>query len=149
MSEMRIPCTIMRGGTSKGLFFLASDLPSDPALRTQLILEAFGSPDPRQIDGLGGADPLTSKVAIIAPSGQKGMAVEYTFGQVSISEAFVDFSGNCGNISSAVGPYALEKDLAPWVEPVSRIHILNTNTGKTIIAEVPVRNGRVVTEGNY
>lgn len=149
MNEMRIPSTIMRGGTSKGLFFLASDLPSDPTLRTKLILEAFGSPDPRQIDGLGGADPLTSKVAIIAPSRRKDIAVEYTFGQVSISEAFVDYSGNCGNISSAVGPYALEKGLAPLVEPVSRIHILNTNTGKTIIAEVPVRNGRVVTEGHY
>lgn len=148
-SELRIPCTIMRGGTSKALFFLASDIPSDPALRTKLILEAFGSPDSRQIDGLGGADPLTSKVAIIAPSRRADIDVEYTFGQVSIGEPYVDFSGNCGNISSAVGPYALEKGLAPLTKPISRVRILNTNTGKIIISEVPVCNGRVLTEGNY
>jgi len=149
MSELQISCTIMRGGTSKGLFFLESDLPSDPTVRTKMILEAFGSPDPRQIDGLGGADPLTSKLAIIAPPARAGADVDYTFGQVSISEPFVDFSGNCGNISSAVGPYALDKGLAPMVEPLSRIRIRNTNTEKIILAEVPVCDGRVITEGTY
>ena len=149
MSHLSLPCTIMRGGTSKAVFLLASDLPAAPTLCTELILEIFGSPDPRQIDGLGGADPLTSKLAVIAPSSRDDIDVEYTFGQVSISEAFVDFSGNCGNISSAVAPYALEKGLAAWCEPISRVRILNTNTGKTIVSEVPVHNGQVVTEGDY
>jgi methylitaconate Delta-isomerase len=146
---MRIPCTIMRGGTSKALFFLAADLPPDTELRTKIILRAFGSPDARQIDGLGGADPLTSKVAIIAPSTRSGVDVDYTFGQVAIKEAFVDWSGNCGNISSAVGPFALECGIAPVAEPVSRVRILNTNTNKMIIADVPVRDGRVVEAGDY
>ena len=149
ISDRRIPCTIMRGGTSKGLFFLGADLPSDAAARTRTLLAAFGSPDPRQIDGLGGADPLTSKLAIIQPSTQPGVEVEYTFGQVSIQEAFIDFSANCGNISSAVGPFAVLKGLVAPVEPVTRVRILNTNTRKMIVAEVPVLDGTVVTQGPY
>ena len=144
-----VPCTIMRGGTSKGIFFLDSDLPSDRETRILRLLECFGSPDPRQIDGLGGADPLTSKLAIIRPSQRPDADVEYTFGQVSIPEAFIDFSANCGNISSAVGPYAIDKGLVAPVEPITKVRILNTNTQKIIIAEVPVRAGRVVTEGPY
>lgn len=149
MPELRIPCTIVRGGTSKALIFLASDLPRDLDARARVILRAFGSPDVRQVDGLGGADPLTSKVAVLAPSTRKDVDVEYTFGQVGIREAFIDWSGNCGNISSAVGPFALEHGLARATEPVSRVRILNTNTGKMIVSEVPVRGGRVVTDGGY
>lgn len=149
MPQISIPCTIMRGGTSKALFFLESDLPSRPKLRKQLLLAAFGSPDPRQVDGLGGADPLTSKVAIISPSERPDIDVLYTFGQVSIAEPEIDFSANCGNISSAVGPYAIEKGLVPLREPVTRIRILNTNTDKVIVAEVPTTRGEVQTAGEF
>lgn len=149
MRDSSLPCTIMRGGTSKGLFFLDEDLPQDTQERTECLLRAFGSPDLRQIDGLGGADPLTSKAAIIRKSTTPGVDVEYTFGQVSLTEPFVDFSGNCGNISSAVGPFAIDKGLVPAVEPVTTVRIHNTNTKKMILAEVPVRAGKVVTHGAY
>jgi 2-methylaconitate cis-trans-isomerase PrpF len=147
--ESSIPCTIMRGGTSKALFFLESDLPADPKQRTVCLLRAFGSPDIRQVDGMGGADPLTSKTAIIRESNLPGVDVEYTFGQVSITEPFVDMAGNCGNISSAVGPFALDKGLVLAVDPVTTVRIFNTNTKKMIVADVPVREGRVVTQGTY
>ncbi len=149
VKDSSLPCTIMRGGTSKGLFFLDEDLPRDMQQRTECLLRAFGSPDVRQIDGLGGADPLTSKAAIIRKSATPGVDVEYTFGQVSLTEPFVDFSGNCGNISSAVGPFAIDKGLVPAVEPVTTVRIHNTNTKKMILAEVPVRAGKVVTQGAY
>jgi 2-methylaconitate cis-trans-isomerase PrpF len=149
VKESSIPCTIMRGGTSKALFFLDSDLPADVQQRTEWLLRAFGSPDIRQVDGMGGADPLTSKTAIIRASNMPGVDVEYTFGQVSITEPFVDMAGNCGNISSAVGPYAIDKGLVRAVEPVTTVRIFNTNTKKMIVAEVPVREGRVVTQGTY
>lgn len=149
MSDAGVSCTIMRGGTSKGLFFLDSDLPPEPELRKRVLLSAFGSPDPRQIDGLGGADPLTSKLAIIAPSSSPEIDVEYTFGQVSIAEPFIDFSANCGNISSAVGPFAIEKGLVGTKEPFTRVRILNTNTKKMIISRVPVSDGKVVTAGTF
>ncbi len=149
VKESSIPCTIMRGGTSKALFFLASDVPADVQQRTDLLLRAFGSPDIRQVDGMGGADPLTSKTAIIRASNMPGVDVEYTFGQVSITESYVDMAGNCGNISSAVGPYAIDKGLVPAVDPVTTVRIFNTNTRRMIVAEVPVREGRVVTQGTY
>ena len=100
-------CTIMRGGTSKGIFLKEEDLPKDPQLRDRIILAIFGSPDIRQIDGLGGADSLTSKLALIAPSTEPDRDLNYTFGAVGIEKPFVDYSANCGNISSAVGPYAI------------------------------------------
>jgi 2-methylaconitate cis-trans-isomerase PrpF len=139
----------MRGGTSKALFFLDSDVPSDVQQRTEFLLRAFGSPDIRQVDGMGGADPLTSKTAIIRGSNMPGVDVEYTFGQVSLTEPFVDMAGNCGNISSAVGPYAIDKGLVSAVDPVTTVRIFNTNTKKLIVADVPVREGRVVTQGTY
>jgi 2-methylaconitate cis-trans-isomerase PrpF len=149
VKESSIPCTIMRGGTSKALFFLDSDLPADAKQRTDSLLRAFGSPDIRQVDGMGGADPLTSKTAIIRPSDTPGVDVEYTFGQVSITEPFVDMAGNCGNISSAVGLFAIDKGIVPAVDPVTTVRIFNTNTKKMIVAEIPVREGRVVTRGTY
>jgi 2-methylaconitate cis-trans-isomerase PrpF len=149
VKESSIPCTIMRGGTSKALFFLDSDLPADAQQRKECLLRAFGSPDIRQVDGMGGADPLTSKTAIIRPSNMPGVDVEYTFGQVSITEPFVDMAGNCGNISSAVGPYAIDKGLVQAVEPVTTVRIFNTNTKKMILSEVPVQEGRVVVHGTY
>ncbi|SMB93409.1 methylitaconate delta2-delta3-isomerase [Thermanaeromonas toyohensis ToBE] len=150
MGEMkRLRCAIIRGGTSKGVFFHENELPQDPVLRDKTILAVFGSPDVRQIDGLGGADPLTSKVAIIGPSSRPDADVDYTFGQVSIKEAFIDYSGNCGNISAGVGPFAIDEGLVKAVEPVTIVRIHNTNTGKLIIAEVPVRNGKAAVTGDY
>jgi 2-methylaconitate cis-trans-isomerase PrpF len=149
VKESSIPCTVMRGGTSKALFFLDADLPADAQQRIECLLRAFGSPDIRQVDGMGGADPLTSKTAIIRASKMPGVDVEYTFGQVSITEPFVDMAGNCGNISSAVGPYAIDKGLVRAVEPVTTVRIFNTNTKKMILSEVPVREGRVIAQGTY
>ncbi len=149
MGEMkRIPCTIMRGGTSKAIFLKANHLPQDPVLRDKTILAIFGSPDVRQIDGLGGADPLTSKLAIIGPSSHPEADVDYTFGQVSINSPYIDYSGNCGNISSAVGPYAIDEGYVKAEEPVTKVRIHNTNTGKILIAEVPVVNGRAKVTGD-
>lgn len=151
MSERQLsfPCTIMRGGTSKGVFLMDSDLPSDPEARDRILLAIMGSPDIRQIDGLGGADPLTSKVVIVRHPSRPDVDVEYTFAQVSITEPFVDYSGNCGNLCSAVGPFAIEKRIVRPEAPVTRVRILNTNTNKLIIAHVPVRDGQVVTRGDY
>ena len=145
----RIRAAILRGGTSKGVYLLASDLPRDPAGRDRVILAIFGSPDPRQIDGLGGADPLTSKVAIVAPSARADADVDYTFGYVGIDTAHVDYQGNCGNISQGVGPFAIDEGMVAVTEPVTRVRIFNTNTNKIIEAEVPVSGGRAVTEGDF
>jgi len=142
-------CTIMRGGTSKGIFLMGEDLPQDPALRDRIILAIFGSPDIRQIDGLGGADSLTSKLALIAPSKEKDRDLNYTFGAVGIDKPFVDYSANCGNISSAVGPYAIDRGLLRAEEPFTIVKIFNTNTNKMIHAKVPVENRKVVSEGDY
>jgi len=142
-------CTIMRGGTSKGIFLMEEDLPRDPQLRDRIILTIFGSPDIRQIDGLGGADSLTSKLALIAPSKEPNRDVNYTFGAVGIDKPFVDYSANCGNISSAVGPFAIERGLVRPEEPFTTVKIFNTNSRKMIHARVPVKRGKVVYEGDY
>lgn len=139
----------MRGGTSRGVFLLEKDLPADTDLRERIILAIFGSPDIRQIDGLGGADSLTSKLAIISPSEVPGRDINYTFGAVGIDDPFIDYSANCGNISSAVGPYAVDKGLVKPEEPFTTVKIFNTNTGKMIYSRVPVRKGRVVSDGDY
>ena len=145
----RVRATIIRGGTSKGVYLLANELPKDPAVRDQVILSIFGSPDPRQVNGLGGADPLTSKVAIIAPSRRPDADVDYTFGYVGIEKAVVDYDGNCGNISQGVGPFAVDEGLVPVGEPVTTVRIFNTNTKKIIEAAVPVRDGKALTEGDF
>lgn len=149
MGQTALPCTIMRGGTSKGIFLMDQDLPEDPALRDRLILAVFGSPDIRQIDGLGGADSLTSKLAIIGRAKTADYDIDYNFGAVGIDKAFVDYSANCGNISSAVGPFAVDKGLVKAVEPITTVRICNANTKKMIHAKVPVRDGEVVWEGDY
>lgn len=148
MQQLRIPCVFMRGGTSRGAYLWADDLPSDPEARDQVILAVYGSPDVRQIDGLGGADTLTSKVAILAPSARPDADVDYTFGQVGITTMAIDYKPNCGNISSGVGPYAVERGLVPLSEPVTRVRIYNTNTKKVIVAEVPVRDGEILVDGD-
>lgn len=139
----------MRGGTSKGIFLMEEDLPQDSHLRDRIILAIFGSPDIRQIDGLGGADSLTSKLALIAPSKGPDRDVDYTFGAVGINQPFVDYSANCGNISSAVGPYAIAQGLIRAEEPFTTVRIFNTNTRKMIHAKVPTKRGKVVSEGDY
>ncbi|MBI0578583.1 3-methylitaconate isomerase [Neobacillus cucumis] len=144
---MKVPVVIMRGGTSKGVFLNYEHMPENRAIWEDFLLDIMGSPDQRQIDGLGGANSLTSKAAIIKKSTIQGVDIEYTFAQVSLENQFVDFNGNCGNISSAVGPYAIEQGLVPKIEPVTKVRILNTNTNKLIIAEVEVKNGKVQTEG--
>lgn len=149
MEQRKIQCAILRGGTSKGVYLHESDLPADQEKRNQIILAIFGSPDVRQIDGLGGSDPLTSKVAIIGPSSQPGADIDYTFGQVSINKPLVDYSGNCGNISAGVGPFAIDEGLVKAIEPVTKVRIYNTNTKKILVAEVPVENGQAKVMGDY
>jgi 2-methylaconitate cis-trans-isomerase PrpF len=144
-----IRCSIVRGGTSKGIYILENDLPKEQPLRDQVILSIFGSPDVRQIDGLGGADPLTSKLAIIGPSTREGCDVDYTFGQVSFAIPSVDYKGNCGNISSGVGPFAIDAGLVAPVEPVTTVRIHLTNTDNVIIAEVPVKDGKAMVDGDF
>lgn len=150
MTEFRkIPCIIQRGGTSKGIFIHEKDLPKEPELRDKVILAIFGSPDKRQIDGLGGADPLTSKLAIIAPSETKDADVNYTFGAVDIHEPIVDYRGNCGNISSGVGPFAIDEGLIRAKDPETVVRIFNTNTKKILKAYVPTQEGRTKYSGDY
>lgn len=146
--QLRIPCTIIRGGTSRGIFLKTNDLPADPIMRDKYILAIFGSPDIRQIDGLAGADPLTSKLAIIGPSTHPDADLDYTFGQVSITDAVVDYNGNCGNISSAVGPFAIDESIVPAVEPITRVRIHNTNTKKVLYADVQVKDGKAKVSGD-
>ena len=147
MREIR--CTILRGGTSKGIYILDNELPKESALRKRVIQAVFGSPDERQIDGLGGADTLTSKLAIISPSNRADADVEYTFAQVGIDRDVVDFGGNCGNISSGVGPFAIDAGLVKAVEPVTKIHIYQTNTDRILKAEVPVKDGKACVAGDF
>jgi 2-methylaconitate cis-trans-isomerase PrpF len=147
-----IPCTIMRGGTSKGVFFLESDLPEDYESRNKIILRSLGSPDPtgRQLDGLGGATSTTSKIAIISKRHGEINTVNYTFGQVDIHSPLIDMKGNCGNISSAVGPFSVDMGLLDNVEePITKVKIFNTNTNKYILAHVPTKDGKTIYEGEY
>ena len=145
----QIYCVIMRCGTSKGIFLNENDLPQDPAIRDKVILSIFGSPDPRQIDGLGGADILTSKLALISPPSRPDADVDFSFGQVEINEPVIYYDGLCGNIASGVGTYAIEEGLVRAVEPVTRVRIFSRNTNQIYITEVPVRDGRPIVAGDY
>jgi len=144
-----LPCSIIRGGTSKGIYFLESVIPKDPELRDKAILSAFGSPDIRQIDGLGGANSLTSKVCIIGPSNRDDADVDYTFGQVILDKAKIDWRGNCGNLTSGVGVFAIAQNLLKPVEPHTTVRIYNTNTDKIILVTYPVKDGIVLSEGDF
>jgi hypothetical protein len=141
-------CAIMRGGTSKGVFIMKNELPKDPRKRDAVIRAIYGSPDVRQIDGLGGADVLTSKLAIISPPTRKDADVDYTFGQVSFETEFIDYGGNCGNISAAVGPFAIDEGLVEAVEPITTVRIHLTNSNNILVAQVPVKNGKAMVEGD-
>lgn len=138
----------MRGGTSKGGFFLGEDLPADPALRDDFLLSAFGSPDARQIDGMGGADPLTSKVAIVSRSEKAGADVDYLFLQVFVDEAIVSDKQNCGNMLAGVGPFAIERGLVTAAGDETSVAIQMVNTGKIAVATVQTPGGQVTYAGN-
>jgi 4-oxalomesaconate tautomerase len=143
-----IPCTLMRGGTSKGPFFLARDLPRDPVQRDRVLLAALGSPDSRQIDGLGGADPLTSKVAVVGPSTRPDADVDYLFLQVVVDEPRVDPSQNCGNMLAGVGPFAIEQGLVRAADGVTPVRIHMVNTGSIAVAHVQTPGGKVRYDGD-
>jgi len=158
-AQVRIPATYMRGGTSKGVFFRLRDLPERAQLpgeaRDRLFMRVIGSPDPyaAHIDGMGGATSSTSKCVILSPSSRPGHDVDYLYGQVSIDKAFVDWSGNCGNLSTAAGAFAIH---AGFIEPsripqdgICTVRIWQANIGKTIIAQVPVSGGQVQETGDF
>ncbi len=142
-----VRCMWMRGGTSKGGYFLEEDLPRDPAVRDALLLRIMGSPDPRQIDGLGGADPLTSKVAVVRRSNRPGVDVDYLFLQVFVDRAIVTDAQNCGNILAGVGPFAIERGLVEAKGDLTQVAIYMENTGQIAVATVPTPGGRVTYEG--
>jgi 4-oxalomesaconate tautomerase len=142
-----IPCTLMRGGTSKGLYFDAKDLPSDRDTRDRVLLAAMGSPDARQIDGIGGAHPLTSKVAVISRSQRPDADVDYLFLQVVVNKAEVSDSQNCGNILAGVGPWAIENKFVGTTRDVTSVRIHMVNTGSIAVAHVQTPNGLVEYDG--
>lgn len=149
MEQRELPFVLMRGGTSKCIMVYERDLPPAGAQRDRALLDLFGSPDPRQIDGLGGATSTTSKVCILAPSTRPDADIDYTFGQVNILLPMVDYGGNCGNCSSAVGPFAVDEGLVTAREGMTPVRIFNTNTRKLIVAEVPTHNGRASVTGDF
>ncbi|MFI6034697.1 4-oxalomesaconate tautomerase [Streptomyces sp. NPDC051315] len=138
-----VPCLLMRGGTSKGAYFLAGDLPAEPAPRDELLLRIMGSPDDRQIDGLGGAHPLTSKVAVISPSADPDADVDYLFLQVVVDRPEVSDRQNCGNILAGVGPFAVERGLVTAGEEETSVRIRMANSGDLATATFPTPGGRV------
>ncbi|MDA8637995.1 hypothetical protein N9L49_05215 [Rhodospirillales bacterium] len=149
-----IKCVILRGGTSKGIYLRDVDLPRDPVEREKTILRIFGSPDKRQIDGLGGADPLTSKVCVIGPPPKNNpRAIDadltYTFGQVEIDEPSVDLRSLCGNLTSGVGAFAVWENMVEIEEPITTVRIYNTNLDRMLITEVPVKDGHPLEVGDY
>ncbi|MEV7436712.1 4-oxalomesaconate tautomerase [Streptomyces griseoviridis] len=138
-----VRCALLRGGTSKGAYFLADDLPADPAVRDDLLLRIMGSPDPRQIDGIGGAHPLTSKVAVVSASDDPGADVDYLFLQVAVDRPEVTDRQNCGNILAGVGPFAVERGLVAAGGSETSVRIRMLNTGESAVATFPTPGGRV------
>ena len=150
--QIKIPAAFWRGGTSRAVFFKVDDLASyDAPTRDLIILAALGSPDPygRQVDGLGGGISSLSKVGMIGRGTDAETDVTFNFGQVDVERPFVDYLGTCGNMSAAVGPFAIDEGMVPAVEPITPVRVLSTNTGKHYVAYVPVRDGRAETEGDY
>ncbi|EGQ9468125.1 2-methylaconitate cis-trans isomerase PrpF [Vibrio parahaemolyticus] len=158
-SQIKVPATYMRGGTSKGVFFNLEDLPPEAQVageaRDKLLLRVIGSPDPygKQIDGMGGATSSTSKTVIVSRSSRDDHDVDYLFGQVSIDRPFVDWSGNCGNLSAAIGPFAIHAGLIPQgripENGIVTVRVWQVNIGKTILVHVPIVNGFVQETGEF
>ena len=149
MTQRAIPCMFMRAGTSRGPFFLLEDLPADPEVRDRVLLAAMGSPDPRQIDGLGGATTVTSKVAMVSPSVRPGIDVDYRFAQVWLDKAIVDTAPSCGNMLAGVGPFAIERGLVTADADETRVRIFDVNTGSRIEAIVQTPGGTVTYAGDH
>ena len=145
----KIPVSIIRGGTSKGVYILENDIPENQDERDKILLRLMGSPDAKQIDGLGGSYSVTSKVAIIKKSDNPEADIDYTFAQVSVDKPLVSYKGNCGNISSGVAPFAIEKGLIKANDGITSVRIFNTNTGKIIEADVKTPNGEVEYSGDF
>lgn len=151
MTHLTLAAELWRGGTSKGLFLDADALPPEPAARDALLLRAIGSPDPygKQIDGLGGGSSSTSKVVLVKRSTRPGCDVEYLFGAVAIDQPLIDWSGNCGNLTTAVAPYAILHGLVAATDGICTVRLWQANLGTHIIARVPVRDGRPVEDGTF
>src|SRR5688500_8518285 len=148
MMQIAIPCTMMRGGTSKGAYFLASDLPADPAVRDRVLLAVMGSPDPRQVAGIGGAAPLTGTVAIASRSIRPGIDVDYLFCQVWVDKGEVSTAQNCGNILAGVAPFAIERGLVKGSAPITKVTIYMVNSSQTVVATVQTPGGSPTYEGD-
>ena len=146
MTETAYPCRFMRGGTSKALMFRLDDLPADRAEWDPIFIGALGSPDPygRQMNGMGGGISSLSKVCVVGPSAREDADVDYTFGQVMVDRPYVDYRGNCGNMSSAIGPFALDYGIIAAGGNSGLVRIFNTNTGKIIHAAFPMQDGKPV-----
>jgi 4-oxalomesaconate tautomerase len=143
-----VRCTMLRGGTSRGLYFEPQDLPADPAERNDLLLRLMGTPDPRQIDGLGGSTTLTSKVAVVSRSDEPEMDIDYLFLQLGVDEATVSDRQNCGNILAGVGPFAVERGLVPAGDGETSVRIRMVNSGSVAVATFPTPGGRVEYRGD-
>ena len=146
--QTKIPCTLFRGGTSRGTYFMASDLPANPDLRDRILIAVMGSPDPKQVDGVGGAHPLTSKVAIIKKSEREGVDVDYLFVQVFVDEARASTKQNCGNILAGVGPYAVEKGLVQAGDPETVVTVFMENTSSIARLRIQTPGKQVNYEGD-
>lgn len=152
MTQLKIPAVYMRGGTSKGVFFRAESLPADPKQRDRILLRVIGSPDPygKQIDGMGGATSSTSKVVLVSKSMRADCDIDYLFGAVAIESPIIDWSGNCGNLTTAVVPFAISEGLVEGINNgIRTVRMWQANIGKRIIAHVPMRDGQVVEEGDF
>lgn len=147
--QVAIRCTLLRGGTSKGVYLHEQDIPEPGEIRDRVLKRIMGTPDVMQIDGLGGTHLVTSKMAIIKRSSHPEADVDYTFAQVDIDRDIIDYEGNCGNISAGVGPFAIDAGLVEITSPVTVVRIHNTNTGKLFSAHVPVAGGRAKVEGDF
>ena len=143
-----VRCMWMRGGTSKGGYFLTEDLPDNQAQRDAFLMRAMGSPDPRQIDGMGGADPLTSKIAVVRKSDRPAVDVDYLFLQVSVDEPLVSDAQNCGNLLAGVGPFAIARGLVTAQSPTTEVRIFMENTGQIAVARIETQNGEINEEGS-
>lgn len=152
MFQQTISATYMRGGTSKGVFFRRDDLPADPVVRDRVLLRVIGSPDPygKHIDGMGGATSSTSKVVLLRPSSRADCDVDYLYGAVAVERAVIDWSGNCGNLTAAVGPFAITQGwVAAGRQGTTAVRIWQENLGERIVAHVPVHDGRIVEDGDF
>src|SRR5262245_35617824 len=149
MKQLRIPAAFMRGGTSNAVVFHAKDLPADRAQWDEIFLAAIGSPDPygRQLDGMGGGVSSLSKVCVIGPATRKDADIDYTFAQVLVKDARVDYSANCGNMSSAMGPFAVDEGVVKAAGQEALVRVHNTNTGKTIWSRFPLDDGTAAVDG--